>query len=202
MSTEIRTHLNEVQRQLLLSLRAAFPVFENRIAITTSTDYSENGATTAKQEKLPIMHLVGPETERNDLFTTHQKPTKQLPPATPGGPAQFKTYTAEEAVDLFYQVIILSDKTEQITDLQTKVHGYFLNGKTVTAEKCPGEPGEGSNTYEIDLVGKFAAGRIVNRSNLKETTGRLIVRGVQVSDDAVFKDGFVAEEVNVTTEPI
>lgn len=195
-------HLNQVQYNLIKQLKTAFPVFGERVVLTTDTDYQETTVSgqVAKQEALPIMYLIGPEMLRNDIFTTHEKPTfLHGPEVSPGGPpSQFTRHTAEEAIDLYYQIVILDNHLSRWTDLMTAVHGYFLNGKFVEAEKTPGEPDKGVISYEIDLVDKFKSGRIVNRSNLKETTGRIIVRGVLISDGQVFEEGFVAEDVRLT----
>lgn len=187
------SHTTQVIRNFIELIQNAIPELNRNVFLTTSMDYSEDGISIAIQEDLPIMVLEGPIFQRNDLFTSHQKPS--LREFDGGGKEIFTTYTAEEATDILFTVRLLSNLTHQTLDLSNKLYGYMLNGKFVSAEKCPGSPQFGVNEYEIDLIGKPESGRMVNRSNLREMIGQIVIRGVLVSDGQIFEEGYVAEEV-------
>lgn len=190
------SHLNEVQRQLILKLRDDLTDFNENVVITTSVDFSTDGIV-IEDALLPILYLVGPKMDRNGLFTTNVNPSERYGDLLEDEetPSQFRKFTAEDSVDLEYQAIIVDNHESRFTDLNTKTYAYFMNGKKVTAEKNPGTPADGSNSYEVDLIEKFTSTVLVNRSNLKQSSGRILVRGVQVSDGQIFSEGFVADTI-------
>jgi len=189
-----------VIRQLIIQLRAALPIFNANVIYNTDIDFSSTGIG-IDLAKLPAMYMLGPNMPRNDLFTSHQKPSERYGAPLPDStvPSKFRTFTAEEAIDLVFQLVILCNHQDTFLTITDKVHAYFMNGKSVSAEKCPGEPARGTNAYEIDLVGRLSSTLMANRSNLKQAVGQLIVRGVLVSDGQIFQESGVAAEVPILT---
>lgn len=191
------THKTQAVRKLIQKFKQAFPDLEGKVFYTTDADYSEDGIDISKQPKPPVIHIIGPREERNALFTTQEKPTVRKQNDT-----QFTRYTAEEATDLTFTITVLTDKSLDLLGITERIHAYFLNGKSIEVERQPGTPGPGTVKYELDLVGKFIFGRMVNMSNLKEASGQVIIRGVLISDGEIFEEGYVAEEVNVTAKTV
>lgn len=189
------THLNEVQRQMLVKFRSDLTDFNDNIVLTTSVDFSEDGID-IEDAKLPIMFVVGPKLSRNPLFTTNVQPVAPFGPTLGDGitPSRLRKYTAEDSVDLEYDVVIVDNHEGRFMDLNTRVYGYFMNGKKISAFKNPDAATGPKNEYEIDLVVKFSTGLLVNRSNLKQSAGRILIRGVNVSDNSIFAEEYVLED--------
>lgn len=184
------SHKLEAVRKLI-QLAKTIPVLDGRVFYTTDADYvALGGSELPEQPKGPVLHLIGPRDERNALFTTQQKPSVQ-------NGTTFKTYTAEEAVDLYFSARVITQKATDLIAVTEALHTFFLNGKNVIVERCPEQPALGTVKYEVDLVEKFASGRMVNNSNLKEASGSIIIRGVLQSDGQVYEEGYIAEEINL-----
>lgn len=192
-------HVNEVQRQLIAFLKTSFPAFTT-VALTTDVDFSTGGPAVAEQS-LPCLYLAGPATERNAMFTSQVPPRRALPPATLGGPDRFRRFSVEEAYDLTYMVVLLAKTQLEMGELFPAVQAFFMNGKTVSALARPDDLASPLLQYEVDLVQKFKAGRMVNLSNLKEMSGSLVVRGVLFADGSYEHDGAIAQTINLDTEP-
>ena len=186
-------HSTMAIKKLIQKLKEAnFPKVDTSVFWVTDADYSENGIEIAQEVPLPHIYLVGPNNTRNALFTTQEKPT-----VVDAQNGRFKRFTAEEARDMVFQIFVMSDRSSVLNDLTDCIDSYFLNGKTIKVEKCPEQPAQGENEYEIDLVEKFVSGRMVNNSNLKEASASVIIRGVLFSDGEVFQEGRTAEVINL-----
>lgn len=193
-------HLTLAVRNLIEKLKADLLDYEGRVVYTTDVDFSENDSENAKIEKVPYLKIFGMQTKRNDLFSTNAKPFKRHGALLPDSnvPSQVTIFQSEDALDLTFQIAIFTQKTQQLQNLISKLHAYFMNGKCIIVQKDPENAAKGENEYEIDLIEELRSGRMVNRSNLRDASGRIIIRGVLVSDGQVFKEGYVADTVNQT----
>lgn len=183
------SHSVEAVRQLLRTFKS-LPILEDNIYFTTSTDYSENGIDIAKS-KLPCLYIIGPTEVRNALFTTQEKPTFQKEDGT------FTRYSAEEAKDMNFQMVVLSNSTMKTMAITETIHAFLLNGKEIEVWRCIDDQSMGKVKYEIDITDKFVSGRMVNRSNLREARAGVVIRGVLVSDGQIFEQGYIAEQLNI-----
>lgn len=185
-------HSTMAIKTLIQKLKDGIPSLNNAVYWTTDADYSDNGFKIDEDVPFPHLYLVGPNNTRNALFTTQEKPNTVN--ETDG---TYVTYTAEEARDMVFQVFVMHNRSSRLNDLTDTIDSYFLNGKSILVEKCPDQPDEGLNEYEIDLVEKFVSGRMVNNSNLKEAFSSLIIRGVLFSDGEIFQEGHTAADINL-----
>lgn len=198
------SHSLQAEIELLRKLKAGLPRFNNNIVFETDPDYATVNDIIAKSQ-LPLLFLEGPTEVRNPTFTSHQKTTVRFGDEIPnsgGVLSRFKTFTAEDDVDFNYRATILTKLKSDLSNASNEIYGFLLNGKKITVQRCPGEPLNGTIDYEIDLIEKFAPSGKVNNSGLKELQGTIIIRGVKISDDQIFREGFVADsEPNLDTVP-
>ncbi len=187
-----RTHRTEVVAQLILKLRAAFPFLNGEVIQNTDVDYSSDGLVIDKA-KLPALYLLGPIPVRNPMYSSNQKPVERFGEVIPGTdvPSKFRQFTTETAYDLQFRILLLSQSQASFLDAFERVEAYFMNGKKVRADKQPGVPAAGYNEYEIDITTSLSTSLMGNRSNLKQASGMMVVRGVLSSDGEVFHEGGV-----------
>jgi len=192
------THTTRVIRNFMKFLKASFPEVENRVFLTTSLDHSDNGIDIRSNGGLPKIVLEEPIFKRNDVQTSQARPTKQGTDTE--GRVTFKSFSSEDSVDIIFGIRVFSDKTLQMLDITNKFYALFINGPKIVAEKCPDLPAEGTNSYTMEMIPReMRSGKLVNKSNLRESFGKIVIEGVLVTDGQVFEEGFANKDDPVIT---
>lgn len=169
-----------VVEQLVTDLRRE--VTKN-VSVTTSADYDGtpgDGLNIITNAELPHVVLVGPTTNENRFHSLNARRTKVTGNTTW---AQFRPATT---VDLSFEVVVVADASTEAMALMHEVVAFFERNIfltiTVNALTTPANPGDDTASYEMDMVSSFEGLGEPNASNLRQLSGKIVIRGIDIDD--------------------
>jgi hypothetical protein len=176
-SLAAESYLQYVVRALLQEWRRQ--VLEN-VSITTHTDFDADTAdklNTVAVAALPAIIFVGPQMVEDRFYSIN---VKRYPVTNTG----FNELSVPFTVDLFFDVILLADTEQELLNLAHHATRFVDRNDYLEVPLNFADPAAGTMSYEMDSApsGEFTAMNLLNLSNVRQMSGRVIVRGVHLDE--------------------
>lgn len=173
--------IQELKRQVL-----------DEVVLTEHTEWDENpedGLDIAAVAKLPALILTGPETPENKEYRTAVEATHDSTAGT------FLRMRTPDTIDLDFGLVGVTDSTIQLLNLLEAVKLFLKKTTTLSILRDPNDPDSGLVTYELRIPagGDFRVASLPNLSNVRNFSGRVTVRGVDLEGLAGVPDDFARE---------
>lgn len=166
----VRSLLQELKRQVL-----------DNVVLTVHTDFDAGVGGElhlAQIARLPALVLVGPELTEDRFYSLNQLPEVAI------GPGQFAQRRVPYTVDLGFTVVGVSDHTTELLNLMATTQLFFHRNPYLELDRDPEAPGAGRVRYEMDIArdGDLKVTSQPNESNVRNFSGRFVVRGFDLED--------------------
>ncbi len=150
------------------------------VALTIHTEYDGDPADSANQVELatlPGLVLIGPRGDHNRRYARKGRRTVS------DGAGGFYKLRAPVTKDLTFDVVGISDNTEELFNLMQEASLYFSRNPYLVMDLDASNPAAGVVRYEMMLTAPFDVATRPNTSNVRQFMGTMILRGV-ILDDA------------------
>lgn len=187
----VKTLLQDLKRQVLYN-----------VSLTTDVDYDANVATASTEiAALPALVLVGPRLQTNRIYALNPLRTVQ----DESDPTLFTKLRPPRTRDLYFDITGASTKAVEVIALMSEVERYFERTTMLTMDVDATDPTKGTVDYEmqVPLGVEFALIPKPNESNVKQFTGAVVIRGVDMDDEdmSILRGRQLQEAVQVGTDP-
>lgn len=166
----VRALVQDLKRQVL-----------KNVYITVSVDYDSTTADNlniVEKAALPSIILVGPTFRENRLFSLNAPRAEDL------GGGFFSKLRTPKTMDLEFDILVASDGTMELFVLMELCTQYFQRNIFLRVQREKGNPAAGEVEYEMDMLrgGEVATADRANEANLRQFSGRLVIRGVDLDE--------------------
>lgn len=175
--------ITRVTRALIMALQQQ--VIEN-VVLTEHTEWDENpedGLDVASIAKLPALILSGPDAPENKVYRTAVE-------AEIDGVASFIRTRTPFTVDLDFGIAGVSESSIQLLNMMEATKQFLMKTRNLTMLRDPSDPNGGTVSYELRVSGDFRVASLPNLSNVRNFTGRVAVRGVDIEGTAGVRGDF------------
>lgn len=152
------------------------------VYLTVHTEYA--GAPVAnfqtiENAKIPAVILVGPRTTENRFYS--QNAARVTVPSE----GTFVKHATAMTLDLEFEVMAVADKMQHLLALLHELTRFFDRNDFLTIDVDPADATKGTASYEMDFQpnGQFASATDANENNVRQLSGTIVVRGVDVDED-------------------
>lgn len=165
---------------------------------TTSTDFDASTADNlniVELAKLPAVILNGPQLAENRFYTSNV--VRRTAPDAAGVQVELgPVYTA----DMRFNLVGASDSENELLRLQQELVSLFQRVIWLDVPRDFADLSKGYDRFELDFApdGDFQTASAPNVSNVRQFTGTVIIRGVELSDVAV---PFAGADPTATSTP-
>lgn len=174
----------------------------DNVSITTHVDWDDSpadGLGITAISGVPAIVVSGPNLEQNRFFSVNALRFE------PAGAGRFRARRLPRTEDVGFTIIGIDDNTQRLINLQ-HLMTVFMRRNPILKVRCdPSDPGSNLITYELDIQtgGDFSVDSRPNSSNLRNFSGDILVRGVDLEAIAEFSDdSFIDESVPVSSDGV
>ena len=189
ITAEYESDLSRCVRTLVLELRRQ--VLAN-VSLMVHTDWSADGTATYVAE-VPALVLVGPELVENRFYSLNEEEETDL-----GGSGlhTFRRRKVPYTVDLFFNILGISDNQLELTNLMANTQLFFHRNKYLIMDRDPSDSSKGAVRYEMEPLpnGDLRMSNITNESNVRMFQGRFQIFGFDIEDLADMTNDLVVNE--------
>lgn len=190
--------LDMVQRALIEELRRQ--VVSNTL-ISQHTDYDSetgDGRNLVDVAKLPALVLLGPETPENREYSLNGRVTAVDSDGT------VVEREAPLTVDVVFDFVGMADNLKSMTGLHQAMLRFVAKNRWLRVRSNPEDPTSEVIRYEMDIqLGNYPrVTGIASESNVRNFTGTLTIRGVDIEVDAGFANGPLGVDAVRRTAPL
>lgn len=182
LSRCVKTLVRELKRQVL-----------SNVSIMVHTDWAEGGGTATYVGDIPALVLVGPELVENRFYSLNEEEETDV---GGGPPNTFRRRRVPYTVDLFFNIIGISDNQLELTNLMANTQLFFHRNKYLIMDRDPSNSSAGTVRYEMEPLpnGDLRMSGITNESNVRMFQGRFQIFGFDIEDIADQPNDFVVDE--------
>lgn len=175
------------------------------VVLTTHTDFDLSTAdlfNRVQLAKLPAIIIVGPTVSPQRIVPFGERTLVTLP-AGSAQPTDFERYDNARAVDLEWDVRLLSKSKKQILNLIQAAVGFTQRNEYLEdIPRDPLTPGSGVVRYPLRIVEEFSAIDSPSRANVREAVGSWLIEGVLLETGDLVEAAPTVDTTVVTTEQI
>jgi hypothetical protein len=190
LTAEYESDLSRCVRTLVLELRRQ--LLPNT-SLMVHTDWAESGGTATYIAELPALVLIGPELVENRFYSLNEEEEYDLG----GTPLHtFRRRKVPYTVDLFFNIVGISDNQLELTNLMANTQLFFHRNKYLIMDRDPSDSSKGTVRYEMEPLpnGDVKMSNVTNESNVRMFQGRFQVFGFDIEDLADMTNDLVVNE--------
>lgn len=169
------------------AVRALLALFKRHVIanahVTVKRDYVADPTELERlQASLPVLHLVGPQTPQNRMYSVNREPAE----VDPDDADAFLRTAVPVTEDVAFEVQAWARTQREIYSIGTAIMLLFRDVVSLRVDNVGGDPSKGYKEYEVGVPfhGHPVYNTAANKDDLTSLRAQVEIKGVHLDDEA------------------